>query len=264
VGTAPTDTALARLEERRVFLCRLTPDRALQTLEEAEEFVRDRGMLTRTTDSSLPSLFEACHEEPYAPGRPGFGQWPRTKWGWSIALQSRPGIYALKIHHRRKTLYVSEATAQVIDPICRAELERMEAASKDWALVLRHLAETGPSSSDDLKVELGLKPKELKQILSPLELCGAVLTRPVEAGERGEVEGFELARWDQVFPEPAGASGGIEELVVAGVRAAVVAPEHEPVRWFAWRFGPDLVDRLVSDGRLERPEPGWVAAPGSE
>jgi len=180
-----------------------------------------------------------------------------------MALQNRPGIYALKIHRGRKTLYVSEPTARIIDPICRAELERTQAESAEWALVLRHLAEAGPSSAEDLRVELGLKPKELKKIISPLELCGAVLTRPVEAGAKGEVEGFELARWDQVFPEPAAAGGGIEELVVAGVRAAVVAPEREPARWFAWRFGPDLVDRLVSDGRLERPEPGWLAAPAS-
>src|SRR5437899_2163298 len=100
VGRAHSDTALAELEERRAFLCRLTPDRALETLDEAEEFLRERGMLTRTTDSSLPSLFEACHEEPYAPDKPGFGQWPRTKWGWSFALAQRPGGYAPKIHPR--------------------------------------------------------------------------------------------------------------------------------------------------------------------
>ena len=78
MGAGPSDTPLARLQERRAFLCRLTPDRALETIEDAEAFLRDRGMLTRTTDSSLPSLFEACHEEPYEPDKPGFGQWPRT------------------------------------------------------------------------------------------------------------------------------------------------------------------------------------------
>jgi hypothetical protein len=265
VRTTPPDTALARLAERRAFLCRLTPDRALQTFDEAEEFLHDRGMLTRTADCALPSLFEACHEEPYAPARPGFGQWPRTKWGWSIALQNRPGIYALKIHHRAKTLYVSEQTAHILDPICRAELDRMEAESAEWALVLRHLADAGPSTVEDLKIELGLKPKELKKILYPLELCGAVLTRPVEPDEKGRVAGFELARWDQAFSAATAAEGGIEELSVAAVRAAVVATEREVPRWFAWRWrmAPDLVDRLVSDGRLERPAPGWVAARGS-
>jgi hypothetical protein len=253
------------LEELRAYLCRLTPDRALQSLDEAEEFLRDRGMLTRTTDSSLPSLFEACHEEPYAPTKPGFGQWPRTKWGWSFALPERQGVYALKIHNRAKTLYVSEDTARLLDPIVRDELERLEAADPDWALVLRHLHAAGPSTTDDLKTELGLRPKELKAILYPLELCGALLRRAVAPDEHGRVEGFELARWDQVFTEPSATAGGIDDLVVAGVRAAVLAGEKEIPRWFAWRwrFDAGLVDRLVSERRLERPEPGWVTAPAS-
>ncbi len=257
---------MRELEERRAFLCRLTPDRALETLDEAAEFVRDRGLLTRTTDCSLPSLFEACHEEPYAPGKPGFGQWPRTKWSWSFALSDRPGIYAPKIHQRAKTLYVSEETARLIDPIVRAELERMEHESEDWALVLRHLADAGPSTADDLKTELGLKPRELKAILYPLELCGVVLRRAVAPTDAGQVDRFEVVRWDQLFPTPATGDLGLGDLVVAGVRAAVLATEWEIPRWFAWRwrFEPGLVDRLVSEGRLERPAPGWVTAPASE
>jgi hypothetical protein len=63
--------SLSELRERRAYECRLTPDRALDTLDDAVEFLRDRGMLTRTTDCSLPSLYEACHEEPYKPGGRG-------------------------------------------------------------------------------------------------------------------------------------------------------------------------------------------------
>jgi hypothetical protein len=265
VEAAQTDTALSRLEERRAFLCRQTPDRALESLDEAEAFLRDRGMLTRTPDCALPSLFEACHEEPYAPDKPGFGQWPRTKWGWSFALPQRQGVYALKIHHRRKTLYVSEDVARLVDPVLRAEIERMRAADSDWRVVLDHLANAGPSTNKDLTTELGLGPKELKKILSPLELCGAVVVRAVEPDEHGRVEGFEYVRWDQVFPEPAGGSDRIDDVVAAAVRAAVVAPEREVPRWFAWRwrFDDDLLDRLVSAGRLERPEPGWIAVPES-
>jgi hypothetical protein len=69
-------TTLAELEERRAHDCRLTPDRALETLDEAEEFLGERGLLTRTTDSVC--LFQACHEAPYARESPGFGQWPST------------------------------------------------------------------------------------------------------------------------------------------------------------------------------------------
>jgi hypothetical protein len=265
VRAAQTDTALGRLQERREHLCRLTPDRALETLDEAEAFLRERGMLTRTTDCSLPSLFEACHEEPYAPDKAGFGQWPRTKWGWSFALAQRPGVCAPKIHHRRKTLYVTEETAPILDPILRAEIARMRGADQDWALLLDHLAAAGPSTSEDLKTELGLKPKELKKILWPLELCGAVVARAIDPDEHGMVAGFEYARWDQLFPEAAEGDGRLDDLVVAGVRAAVVATEREVPRWFPWRwrFAPDLLDRLVSEGRLERPEPGWIAAPAS-
>src|SRR5207302_6260835 len=146
---------------------------------------------------------------------------------------------------------VTKETAAILDPICRAEIERMRAAP-DLALVLDHLAAAGPSAPEDLKVELGLKPKELKGILFPLELCGAVVRR------NGTLE-----RWDQAFPDPQGGCGGPEELLVAAVRAAVVAPEKEVGRWFSWRwlFPPELVESLVVDGRLERPEPGWLAAP---
>jgi len=46
---------------------------------------------------------------------------------------------------------------------------------------------------------------------------------------------MELVRWDQVFPIPAAGDGRLDELVVAGVRAAVLATEREIPRWFAWR-----------------------------
>ena len=74
--------SLAGLRQRRAFECRLTPDRALETLADADAFLRDRGLLTRTADSALPSLYEACHEDPYRPGSPGFATWPASKWPW--------------------------------------------------------------------------------------------------------------------------------------------------------------------------------------
>jgi hypothetical protein len=240
---------LQELQESRAHECRLTPDRALQTLDEAEAFLRDRGLLTRTADSALPSLYEACHEDPYAPGKGGFGEWPATKWPWFGELADCEGVHLLKVH-RGKNLLVTAETVVLLDPICRSELDRMSEAP-EWALVLDHLAAAGPSEADDLKIELGLRPKELKGILYPLELCGAVVQCP-----------GGLARWDQVFPEPPANPGGFEELLVAAVSAAVVAPEKEIGRWFSWRrpFSTELLDRLISAGQLERPEPGWVAA----
>jgi len=253
-------TTLAALHEQRASECRLTPDRALETLDEAEEFLHDRGLLTRTADSALPSLFEACHEEPYARESRGFGQWPATKFSWFGDLGAR-GHRVLAIH-RGKSLLITDEIAALLDPICRAELARMEAADPDWARLLGHLADAGPSELDDLQTELALSPKELRQLRHPLERCGALVSRAL-VYEEPHRHTSVLARWDQVAPaitstgDPRGALG---ELVCAAVRAAVVAPEKELARWFSWRWywNDAVVDELVADGRIRRVE-GHVA-----
>jgi hypothetical protein len=51
----------------------------------------------------------------------------------------------------------------------------------------------------------------------------------------------------------------------AALRAAVLAPEKDLVRWFSWRWllPADLPARLVARGLAVRPEPGWLAAPAA-
>ncbi len=249
---------LDELRERRAFECRLTPDRALQSLDEAEAFLLDRCLLTRTPDSALPSLYDAFHEEAYKPGSGGFGEWPRTKWPWFGELAERG--YLVVAVHRGKNMLVSHDVAALLDPICRAEIERMRTSAPDWDRLLDHLAAAGPSNIADLQVELDLNPRELKATRSPLERCGAVVARSVQvtAGE-AHAHSSELWRWDQAYPAGAAHADGdvqqaLGELLVAGVRAAVVAPERELRRWFSWQWYWDdaLVDGLVREGRLRR------------
>jgi hypothetical protein len=213
--------------------------------------------MTRNPSLSLPSLFGACHEEPYKPGAGGFGEWPSTKWPWSFELPRRPGVVGPKIH-MGKTLYLSPETARIADPIIRAELDRMHEADPDWERVLDHLGDAGPSSPDDLLVELGLERRQLKAIRAPLERCGGVVGR-------WEDEQNVLYRWDQLGVEPGSGPPDLGDLVAVAVGAAVVVPECEPRRWFSWRWRwrDDLVDELVGAGRLFRPAPGWLAAPSS-
>jgi hypothetical protein len=278
--------------DRRVFECRLTPDRALASLDEAERFLRERGMLTRTTDSALPSLYEACHEEAFRPGGQGFASWPATKWPWFGELTGR-GYLCVGVHHG-KNLLISPQTAALLDPICRAETDRMRAADPAWRRLLDHLAAAGPSVSDDLRLELGLKRQELKALRAPLERCGAIVARsitlpssggpasgdgPASGGGHADGDGHthasELARWDQAYAaaqstlSSAGSSTGsadpvsaLGDLIVAAVGAAVVAREAEARRWFSWPWywTPTLVDDLVHAGRLRRVDAYLTAA----
>ena len=258
------ESPAAALEER-AFRCRLTPDRALGSLDEAEAFLRDRGMLTRTTDSALPSLYEACHEEPYRPGSPGFATWPATKWPWFGELTERG--YLIAAVHRGKNLLVSGEVARLLDPICRAEITRMRAADRQWALLLDHLAVAGPSTVEDLRNELGLKRQELNSLRAPLARCGAIISRSLEvtAGE-GQPHSSELARWDQVYEGPGATDAepgrALRDLVAAGVRASVVAPEPELRRWFswAWYWTDSLVDDLIREGQARRLDGHLIAA----
>jgi hypothetical protein len=234
------------------------PERALQSLEDAEAFLRERELLTRTTDCSLPSLFGACHEEPYKPGSRGFGLWPRTKWPWAFELAERPGVHVLGIH-RGKGVFVTTKTAALVDPLAREELARADdgALGPEAARLLAHLAAAGPSLLEELVEEAGLDARRLRP---KLERVGAVVARAVVHDDRHR-HTSELARWDQVFPRPS--AGGLGELLVAGVRAAVVAPEDEARTWFTWRAPPELVSELVEAGRLERPAGGWLSAAGT-
>jgi len=130
VGEDGTVESLARLREQRMFSCRLSPDRVLGSVEEAEAFLQDRGLLTRTADCALPSLYEACHEDPYQSGSPGFATWPATKWPWFGELADRGHL--ITAVHRGKSLLISGAVARLLDPICRAEITRMRAADRGW------------------------------------------------------------------------------------------------------------------------------------
>jgi hypothetical protein len=238
------------LEERRAHLCRLTPDRALGDLDEAAGWVVDRGMVTLTADSALPSLFAACHEPPYKPGARGFGSWPKTKYWWGLALSRHPELVRLRIH-RGKVLLTSRAVAALADPLCRDELERLQGEARR---LVEHLAAAGPSLVEEVREELDLDAATLRRVRASAERVGAVVSREVVLAEPHR-HTSELRRWDQVFPDEQ--DGGIVELAEAGLRAAVLAPEAELKRWFTWRVDPSQLRQV------ERPAPGWVAAPAS-
>jgi hypothetical protein len=123
------------------------------------------------------------------------------------------------------------------------------------------LAEAGPAAIDELKEELGLGTKELRALRARLERVGAVIAMDlrVETECGGHRHTTELYRWDQVFPKRPSTAGGLDELLGAGVEAAVLAPEREAGSWFSWRASPATIEALVEDGRIARPAPGLLS-----
>ena len=121
---------LAELEERRAYECRLTPDRALETLDDAEDvpprpraphpdhgLARCRACSRRVTRSRTHATARAS-----ASGR-------RRSSRGSGELGAR-GHLILAIHRGKSLLVTRRRSAALLDPICRAELERMEAGGR--------------------------------------------------------------------------------------------------------------------------------------
>jgi hypothetical protein len=75
----------------------------------------------------------------------------------------------------------------------------------------------------------------------------------------GHTHGSELFRWDQAYNSDRDAphadpETALADLIVAGVRAAVVVQEAEARRWYSWQWywTGTLIADLIRAGRLRR------------
>jgi hypothetical protein len=242
-------------QARRLHECRLVPERALGSLEEAAAFLAERGLLTRMPDCSLPSLFGAIDEEQARPGGRGFDLWPRTRWIWSFQLAALPDVLLTKLH-RGKSLYLATATAACFDALVRREIEM---ATGDDARLLDHLSRQGAAMAEDLELELGWNKARLKAARRRLERVGAVVCDGLVFDDPSTWHFAPVRRWDDVVETASESDDPLAAILLAGLRAAVAAPEHEARSWFTWPIPVETVDHLVESGKLVRPVPGWVA-----
>ncbi len=250
------------LDALRAWHCRLTCDRWLVDLDDAQRFLEDRHLLTLTPDGALPSLFGACQPVADSSAR-GFAAWPDDKWWWDNALGERPGCIKTKLH-RGKVLFLDQPAAHAVDPLCREEEARALAGDygPDAHRLTMFLDAAGPTLLDNVKSDTGLDAKELRAVRSRLEPRGAVVSREmtVDAASGGHRHVSELALWSHRHG-PAAPAGGLDELLHLAVRAAVLSPRSDTKRWFAWTVKDPLIDALVEQRVLYEPKAGWLTAP---
>ena len=199
-------------------------------------------------DCALPSLFGACHEAPSRAGGRGFDLWPKTRWIWSFQL-TLDGRAILTKLHRGRSLYLSMAMAQLFDPLVRSVIAR---ASGDELRLLEHLRKHGESMADDVELELGWTRKRLKSVRDRLERSGAVISDGLVFDKAGGWHFAPMRRWDAVVPKAPASKDPLGDVIVAAVRAAVIAPEREVRSWFGWPVTSEKLDRLVEAGALYR------------
>src|SRR5207237_8287393 len=165
---------------------------------------------------------------------------PISKWIVGSIHNDRHDVCRTKIH-LWKTLFLNPDGARASDPLCLAALAQAESAADDGARLLRHLAAAGPSTVEDVKSELGLAAAALRKVREGLERDGAIVARgvAVEDSKGGHRHSSVLSRWDQVWRKPwkTTEDTALEELVVLGVRAAVLTDEDAVRNGFSWPVG---------------------------
>jgi hypothetical protein len=228
---APPATA----SDERSHRHRLLPGRALETLDQAAEFVEEMGIVVQTPHPHLPSLFGAAQGKPHTPGAGGFGQWPEHAWSWAGELAERNDILMTKILLGRRGL-IHQRLWPALDAAVRDRSAAAGREDRDARAILDLLQQHGRVRSEDLRGLLdaaaGISPKRAQKIVAHLEALGVVLTEPALLDNHKHTA-FALL-WQRRFPRPLSPRRGIDDLLASVMFAAGDAPEKEVLGWFAW------------------------------
>ncbi len=217
----------------RAYLHRLTPDRALNTVEEAARFVREIGVVLLSPYRYLPSLFAAAQGQPFKPGFGGFGQWPAHAWWWDREISALPDVVTLKLIRGRTTFAASKAWP-AIDAAVRGRIP--EKFGEFECDLIAELQERGATPSRELNLVRGYGragTKRLQKARDTLERRALLLSRPIIHGDHLHDSLLEL--WETRFPEPMSEARGIEPLLLTCLQvSAGPVPVEEVFAWIAW------------------------------
>ncbi len=243
---------LRRVQALRLRLHRLDPPRPLRGARAVAAFVRERRIVLEAGQSSLPNLAEAIA------GR-------RLKGSW-MAHPEADCIYTLlRALSRLDFLAVPLITGKqtILDPVLAPDLERVASDPARREQAIRRLSSLARrllgdvESAGSVRMDTWSVPtQEGRAARRWLERELLVATRRIHT-----IRGYHTAilmpwRLSAISRRFGGraarlSSPAAQEMIwLSAIRSAVLAPEREARRWFA--FGNDGLDRLVATGKVER------------
>lgn len=260
-----SDSAV-RLERRAALQLRrhrIQPSRPVRGVKRAEAFVREQRVVIASGHASVPALTEAIA------GAHLTGSW------WSSGA---PGTYGTMLALSRTDVIeapVILGKGTFLDPLLGPALERIASDDKRRTVARRDLPDLAKrllrdvESRGEIRMDRwGVEAKRSRPARVRLESALLVWSEDMHTDSgyhTAVVRPWATSAVSTRFAKDAARLGYIEardELALAALAAAVVAPEREARRWFC--FGGDWVDELLAAGRLERLTVGraaWLVPP---
>src|SRR2546422_5573313 len=260
-----SDRQLEGLQALRLRLHRLRPSRPIRDLRGALAFIDERSIVLSTGRSSLPSLAEAIA------GRQLRGSWMANPEVFGIykilgtvsrsaAVLSAPLVLG-------KETFLDASLAPAVARIA-GDATRRSACSASLPPLAKRLL-TDVEAHGEVRMDrwsASTQPGRKARLVLERLLLVASRDLHTESGyHTAVVTPWRKSRIAMRFGK-AGNRLGFEEaqdqLVLAAVGSAVIAPEREVRRWFV--FGAKPIEELVNEGKLRRLTTGrvsWLTLP---
>ena len=254
------DRQLESLQALRLRLHRLRPSRPVRDVRSALAFIEERGIVLSTGRSSLPSLAEAIA------GRQLRGSWMANPEVFRIykvlgKVHRSDAVVTAPLILGRETL-LDDTLGPAVARIAGDPKRRNAVRASLPPLAKRLLADVEAHG----EVRMDRWPASTKRGREArlwLERLLLVVSLDIhtEAGHHTAlVTPWRKSRIVGRFGKRASRlrlQDAQDQLIVAALKSAVIAPEREVQRWFV--FGARRVDRLIHDGKLERVRSGSTA-----
>ena len=262
-ATAPDSVEIVRLQAMRLKLHRLDPPRPIRNLRVALAFIKERRIVLSTGRSSLPMLAEVIA------GRHLRGSWMANPEVYQIyellkRIYRHPDVLSASIVLGKDTL-IHESLGPAVEriasdperrrvalaalpPLARRLLNEVERAGE--VRMDRWSASTKPAREARLRLE-----RDLLAISRELHTERGYHTAVVLPWRRSKSSTYYRVKARRLTYDRA-----VDEVMVAAIHSAVIAPEREVRRWF--QFGRNRLDTMIQRGTLARLGTGrqtWLA-----